>query len=155
MDTKDKYKIFINNIIFCFVCLALFLAAGLVNNSGNRNFFIAVPYAFLFLPIVYLIIGTFSLRNISEKMERVTYDKSIGRMKRSCTGIIFLSSYLCIADFIFIFINKKQINIMQEVVFLCVNIVLFTCIMIHNKYLHKLKKRVIICRHDDGVPVDK
>lgn len=155
MDSKDKYKIFINNVCFCFFYIVLFLAAGLVNNSGSRNFFIAVPYAFLFLPIAYLIIGTFSLRNISEKMERVTYDKSFGRMKRSCMGIIFLSLYLCIADLFLIIINKSYINNMQEIVFLCINIVLFSCAIIHKNYLHKLQKRVIICKHDDGVPIDK
>lgn len=150
-----KKKIFIKNAVFDFLYLLLFILCGLLNNVGNRNFFIVVPYAFLFLPIVYLSIGTFSSLKMKEKMERVTYDGAIGRMYRSCMGILGISLYLCIADIICItmsFMDKKPLSVVHEVVFLFACILMFTCSVIQKKYLQNLKKKVMISEYDNEVP---
>lgn len=155
IDAKEKKRVFISFLLADSLYILFFILSGLLNNDGSRSIFIVVPYVFLFLPIVYLTMGTFSFLNIKEKMERVTYDKALGRMDRSSIGILCISLYLCIADGIFIVLNRTQIALGRENAFLCINIIMLVCIYIQNKYLQKMKKRVMIIRRENGVPTEK
>ncbi len=151
----EKKKIFIKNFIFVLLYFLLIITAGLLDNEGSRNFFIAVPYAFLFLPGVYLSLGTAASLKLDEKMQRSVYDKALGRMYRSCIGIMVISLYLCIADSILIFLNiggKNDFLIVREVVFLFDNIAIFCLSFIQKKYLQNLKKRVMIGKYNNEVP---
>lgn len=155
IKSEEKKKIFIKNAIFSILYLLLFILAGLVNNDGSRSIFVAVPYVFLYLPYVYLVTGTFMTLKISEKMEFAVYDKSLAGTRRSCIGIMFISLYLCLADSVYILINSGQILIVREAVFLCIQILVFFGTVLQNNYLQKLQKKVIICKHDNEVPIGK
>lgn len=155
INRGEKKKIFIKNAVFCILYILLFILAGLVNNDGSRSLFIAVPYAFLYLPYVYLVMGTLSVRGMGERMEFIAYDKSLGRMKRSCTGILVIASYLCIADGIYAAGWGGEISLTHEIAFLCICILAFSGAAFQNAYLQKLRKKVIICRHDNEVPIGK
>lgn len=151
----EKKKIFIKNAMFCVLYILLFILAGLVNNDGSRSLLIAVPYAFLYIPYVYLVMGTFSSLQMSEKMEFVGYDRSLGRMKRSCMGILSILLYLCIADAVYITGWGGKIALAHEIVFLFICILAFFGTAVQNAYLQKMRKKVIICRHDNEVPIGK
>lgn len=147
IESIGKNKIFIKNLFFLIAYFLLFILSGLLNNVGSRNFFIALPYVFLFLPIAYLSMGTFSVLRMEEKMERVVYDKSLGRMYRSCIGIVGISLYLWIADAICFFMHFRrgtELIILDEAVFLFGFIAIFCTSIFHKKYLQNLKKKVMI-----------
>lgn len=155
MDVDKKKKIFIKNAAFAILYFLLIFLSGLLNNDGSRNFFIAIPYAFLFLPAVYLLISTFSVLKMEQKMERVVYDKALGRMYRSCIGIMVISLYLCITDSVFLLTNvnkERQLQIVREVVFLFANIGILCFSFLQKKYLQNLKKKVMICKYNNEVP---
>ncbi len=151
----EKKKIFIKNSVFVLLYFLLIITAGMLDNEGSRNFFIAVPYVFLFLPAVYLSLGTVASLKLNEKMERPVYDRALGRMYRNCIGIMSVSLYLCMADSIFIFLRFRggeDFLVVREVVFLFENIAIFCLSFIQKKYLQNLKKGVMIGEYNSEVP---
>lgn len=157
LENGDKKELFIKSLIFAVLYLLLIILAGLVNNAGSRKLYIAVPYAFLFFPYAYLTMGTFSIRMLSPQMEKVCYDRSIGRMFRSCAGLLGLSFYLIVADIICLLLSggEETLHAKAEAVFLCACIAVFAIASVQICGLHKCKKKVMILKHNEEVPIGK
>lgn len=152
-----KRRIVLKNFLFCILYLLLIILAGLVNNIGSRNPFIALPYAFLFLPYAYMVMGSFSSLQLKERMERPAYDRSVGRIFRSCVGILCISLYLVPADIILLFLTeeKKTVRAVDEAVFLCACAAVLAVSFLQMCDLQKWKKKVMLWKHEEEVPIGK
>ena len=105
--TKEKTarKVFFISAVFF---MALHFAAGLLNTPSSRVFYVVLPYAILFFPGIYFVMGAFTFNRAPEKMEFPTYEKSIVRIRRSLRGMIWGLGYLMIAETIFMVIRMAQ-----------------------------------------------
>ena len=105
--TKEKTarKVFFISAVFF---MALHFAAGLLNTPSSRVFYVVLPYAILFFPGIYFVMGAFTFNRAPEKMEFPTYENSIVRIRRSLRGMIWGLGYLMIAETIFMVIRMAQ-----------------------------------------------
>lgn len=145
---QDKYKIVTVHLIFTLVQLGLMIFAGLRNNPGSRNFFIAVPYAFLFFPTVYLLMTVSSFLKLAQRMESVVYDKAFGRSSRCLAATILITFYITVVDFVW-FYRLAQAEKSMEFAYLSAMLLLFIFSWAHRKYLQSWKKKVIICKKEN------
>ena len=64
-DQKKKHKMALVNLCFCFLFIALQIAAGLVNQASSRTAWIFYPYIVLFLPVAYFAFGAVTFVGLS------------------------------------------------------------------------------------------
>lgn len=107
------------------IMVMFFILGGLINNDASWEFYVMLPYICLFLPIAYLIMGLVGVMKIPHKMENATYDQSIARVVKTSKIVKWISSYVVIADVLFMLINRQSIAWLREIVFLCIVAVIF------------------------------
>lgn len=148
----EKNKILIHHFIFLLCIISLLLLGGLLNNRGSRSFFLMVPYAFLFLPAVYLAMGIFYFRQVESRMELAAYDKSIARMIRCYRGLFYLSLYLCAGDALFLIQGGAGEELVPEIVFLFICFLLFVISLKQGMGMKHLAQRVVIQKKQGESP---
>ena len=105
---------------FMIAVLLVYAASLMLNNAGNRIFWILLPYMVMIFPVSYGIMGGISLvrfcqkKNRGEKsqvvipeehtehMTRAEYEKGIRRTVRCSMTVVGLSLFTCFANLIFI-----------------------------------------------------
>lgn len=141
-ETKNTRKI---QLIYTIIISCFFISGGFLNNDGSRAFYIILPYVTMFIIIAYLIMGLIGLKNLSAKMEYAIYDKSILRINRTAKGIKWISSYLVIADIIFMISSRNTVNWKIELLFLFINAMIF----IQGYLLEQENKKVMNKIHSE------
>lgn len=140
-DYKKTKKI---QSFFVLLIVAFYILGGLVNNDGSWEFYVMLPYVCLFLPIAYLIMGFIGIINMPSIMERATYDQSVDRMVKTSKIVKWISSYVLIADLLFMLINIQNIAWIREIVFLCIVFVLFIQAFMLNVECQNLASKINI-----------
>lgn len=129
-----------NFLISAAVFLMLHFMAGFLNTSSSRVFYVTLPYAILFFPGVYFIMGAFRFWRTGQKLEIPTYEKSIVRMRRSINGLLWGLGYLIIAEIIFQVNGLYQKELAREE-FLWEMVFLIIC-AVNMVQIFKNKKRM-------------
>lgn len=137
LDEAKKKKANLMNVLFGMSMLLLTIAAGLMNADSSRTAWIVFPYLFLFLPCAYMLFGAHSFWGAKIRMEKVVYDTTITRMRRSCWGVIILSAVNSILDIVYIFLNFSDMNKIREFSYLVCMAVLLAVGIAFGKYFDK------------------
>ncbi len=123
-------------LLLTVVLAVIWVAAGLLNNSGSRFGLTVIPYAMGFIPVFYLICGVLSAcSGRAEKQERYQYDMSYRRIGRSINGVLTAAAITVAGDMIFILFHYKSIDLVLEGIFLtCVTAAAATAAQIKRVY---------------------
>jgi hypothetical protein len=76
------------NFLLLAVIVGLHLGAGFLNNHGMRQFYIILPYAFAFLPMIYLGASVFRLPGEIRPYRREEVELSFNRIRSSRIGLL-------------------------------------------------------------------
>lgn len=112
------------SMLISIIIIALFIFAGIINPDSSRTFWIVFPYIFLILPIGFNFLGCFYLNSLEMTFDSVAYNQSIGRIRHSSEGIIVLSLINIVLDIIFIITKLNSINILMELCYLFILILI-------------------------------
>ncbi len=74
-DTMKKRRR--NLLLLCIAGLVSFFAAGFFDTGATREFYVALPYVFAFLPWCLCLLGLYHLFGVSAQMTRKEVDQSI------------------------------------------------------------------------------
>jgi hypothetical protein len=132
-----KNKLYLFTLALC--SGAVLIAVGLLNTSGSKIFYVALPYVGMFLPAVFSLLGIVRLITEGNRLEFVAYDKSRNRMYRSSITQIILSSLTIIGDICYFSIKENIMNQQREIIFL-IGII---CVLLFNILLFIILKKVI------------
>jgi hypothetical protein len=131
-----RFKLYFLTLALCSGATAI--GIGFLNNPGSRIFYVALPYASLFLPVMYSILGALGFITKGNKLEQAAYDKTRKRIYRSTVWQIILSSAAFAGDLIFIIIKKDRDIFLREAAFAgCLLLIL-----VLNIIFIKLQKKV-------------
>ncbi len=127
---------------------ALHAAAGFLNTASSRIFYVTLPYAILFFPGLYFIMGAFRFCHAGEKMELPAYEKSIVRMRRSVRGLLFGLGYLIAAELFFQGngLYRQELTkqeLLWEIVFLIICAVNMAQIFENKKRMDRIETTVL------------
>ncbi|MFT4143977.1 MAG: hypothetical protein QM644_05925 [Mobilitalea sp.] len=143
-DKAELYKYKLICLILIIVNFGVLIGLGFLKTSVSRIFYITIPYICLFLPAFYCLIGAIRLVTSSDKMEHVTYDRSLNRIVKSVTGQIFLCCVTIIGTIYFFAADKnlegKQSNIiffLGVVTVFILNVIIF---FVRRKIVYKVEK---------------
>lgn len=137
--TQENYQKFRNIVLATAVIHSiLYLIAGLLNNDGSRCFYVLISYVGMLLPTIYFWTAVFGMKRLPEKMEFVTYDKTICRLKRTSTAILVMAVLTILGDGIFIVQKAGSIQIEKELFFLILNIVIGVFISVYINYQSRI-----------------
>jgi hypothetical protein len=107
------------------------IGAGLLNTSGSRVLYVAMPYVCLFFPVVFNVIGAVVLMSAGSKLEFAAYDKSINRIHKSSIGQLVISGITATGDICYLLFGSHTDQMRREMVFLiCMVIVLLISILL-------------------------
>ncbi len=113
----------------------IYAASLMLNNAGNRIFWILLPYMVMIFPVSYGIMGGISLvrfcqkKNRGEKsqvvipeehtehMTRAEYEKGIRRTVRCSMTVVGLSLFTCFANLIFMVQGKGKQSLGADLLF--------------------------------------
>jgi hypothetical protein len=118
MDQKRKQQTGRVNLGVSAAFFALEVAAGLINPDSSRTVWIVLPYFFLFLPMGFLASGALAYLRAPLRMERVAYEHSLVRLRRSCIAVMVLAGVNLLLDAVFLAMHASQIHIGREVLYL-------------------------------------
>ena len=140
-DGKEKRKEALINLGFCFLFIALLVAAGLVNQSSSRTAWIFYPYIVLFLPAVYFAFGACAFASLvflrkSGSLSRKEWEKSLVRCKHSGGALLVLSGINALLDIVFIVLHRND-GIMRDIVYLGVLLVLVVCSVLYGVFFDR------------------
>jgi hypothetical protein len=126
LSKKKTYSLLLS------VCCVMILAGvGLLNTSGSRVFYIAVPYACMFLPSVFCMMGAVRSIRSGDRLEYAAYDKSIKRIFRSTVGSVIINVIVVIGDFRFLFSGLNSSEMRSEIIFLAGMFLLLLLSILH------------------------
>ena len=97
---------------------ATMLGVGLLNTSGSRVIYVALPYVCLFIPTFFCLMGVLRFMVVGNKLEYATYDKSRNRIRRSTIGQIILSSVVALGDICYLLLSDNIEKLLRELFFL-------------------------------------
>jgi hypothetical protein len=101
------YKLYLFALAIC--SSAIVIGAGVINNSGSRMAYVALPYVLLYLPTVFILMSVIVFALSGKKLEQAAYDKIKIRMYRSTIWNIALSSIACIGNIVFtLYMSEKM-----------------------------------------------
>lgn len=129
---------------YCFLLVAaitgLHVAAGFLNNPGMYQFYIALPYVLIYLPLFYLAAGTYRIPKEKRKYRREEVEMSFGHMKTASKALLILFGIGVIGEIIFLLVFSARENFLVEILFLAAEI--FATLAV--TYLIKLHQPVIV-----------
>lgn len=108
-DEKTKGKVAAINFFFCVLMLLIQIAEGFVNQSSSRTYWVFFPYVFVFLPLAYLLAGSVSFFGMPVALSRKQWEKSLGRMKRSCIGVMIVDGISAVAELVYLIVYRTTL----------------------------------------------
>lgn len=120
LDFSKRKKLITNvaSIGFSALLFMLQLAAGMVNQTSSRTFWIVYPYIFTFLPVAYFFVGAVGYCMSPVKMQKAHYETGIMRMKRSCIGSMVMNGISIALDIVFIITRGASAEIKGEIIYI-------------------------------------
>ena len=117
LSTADfkRFKFYYFTLTLCSGATAM--GVGFLNNPGSRIAYVALPYVSIFLPIVFMVMGTIGFIYSSNKLEQAAYDKTKTRIHRSTIWQIVLSSLAGIGNIIYTLIKGSVDDLLKNWVF--------------------------------------
>lgn len=110
-----RHKLYYIALALC--SSATVIGLGFINNPGSRIAYVALPYVSLFLPMVYMIMGTIGFIYSGEKLEQATYDKTKVRIYRSTIWQMALSSLSAIGNIVFTLLKGSSDSLLKNWIF--------------------------------------
>ncbi len=144
-DKKKKRKGALINLCFCFLFIALLVAAGLVNQSSSRTAWIFYPYIVLFLPAAYFAFGACAFASLSlaaetgqgrDSLSRKEWEKSLARCKHSGGALLVLSGINALLEIVFIVLHRND-GIMRDFVYLGVLLCIILVCVLYGIYFDR------------------
>lgn len=117
-DRRQKRKTNLINAAFTAVMAVLLVLDGMVNQDSSRTFWVVYPYIFIYLPLLFLLLGVVSYMDCGTRIQVDQYDKSIRRIRRSVWGVIVLSAIAAVCDVVFLVLYHDGIQLGREVIYL-------------------------------------
>lgn len=88
--------------------VVLHITGGYLNNRGMYQFYISLPYVFMYLPLFYLTWGIFLLPKEKRRYRREEVELSFDRMKTSSKYILVLLGIGVFGEIIFLLFSSAQ-----------------------------------------------
>lgn len=117
-DEKKKKRTSLIQFGFFAGFAVVLVLTGMVNQPSSRTFWVVYPYLFLYLPVLYLLMGTISYLDCGLRVQMDVYDKSIRRIRHSVWGIIIMAGFASVCDLVYLFLYHGQIELLRELVYL-------------------------------------
>jgi hypothetical protein len=111
-----KKKIYCLTLALC-SDIAL-IGVGILNTSGSRVFYVALPYVCLFFPVVFCFMGAVRFITSGDRLEYAAYDRSVNRLRKSAVGQVILSGMAVAGDLCYLFFGKDREEILKEIIYL-------------------------------------
>lgn len=92
--------------------------AGMVNPDSSRTFYVVYPYLFVYLPLLFLLLGIVSYMGCGLRLQVDMYDKSIRRIRRSQWGVILMAALAAACDVAYLILNRGQVRLGRELLYL-------------------------------------
>lgn len=114
-----EYKIFRRWSYILLGALILFhISSGLTANPGMYQFFVAVPYAVVFISLTFLGFGIIGLPNNLEKIQRDSMERSFKRIKTSSIVLLIIFALIMLGELLFMILNPSLPHLKNEILFI-------------------------------------
>lgn len=131
----------------------LFIASALPDPSGLRQFYIAMPYVFLFLPYLYSAIAAFSMVPVKDTMDEVKYSDIVLRTEKSAMGIRVLLIMSLIGQLIYFVAGRGSYQLWQEIYLLVFNVLSLLVNEARFRYILIVKERLTYRKQEESIDV--
>lgn len=114
-----EFKIFKRWSYILLGALILFhISSGFIANPGMYQFFVAVPYAVVFIPLTLLGFGIVGLPNNLEKIQRDIMEHSFRRIKTSSIVLLVIFALITFGELVFMILNPSLPHLKNEILFI-------------------------------------
>lgn len=132
-----KKKLYHLTLVLC--SSATVMGVGLINTSGSRVAYVALPYVLLFLPVALSLIGAIRFAVSGDRLGYEAYDKTKNRIHRSAIGQVVLSGLTILVDLSYVFFGGRVEYLHKEIIFMMgISLILLLAVL-----LIKIQKKVI------------
>jgi len=112
-----------NSLILAVTIIALHLGGGFVGNQGMYQFYVSLPYVFVFLPLYFVISSVLRIPREKRKYHRDEVGLSYKRMKNVSLALIILLSVVVIGEIVFLLIRDQAVENQSEIQFLGLEVI--------------------------------
>lgn len=131
-----KKKLYHFTLVLC--SGATVMGVGLLDTSGSRVVYVALPYVLLLFPVALSLIGVIRFATSGNRLNYEAYDKTKNRIHRSAIGQVGLSLLTIAGDLCYLFFGRVE-YLHKEIIFMMgIILTLFFGIL-----LYKIQKKVI------------
>lgn len=123
LDGAGVRKFRWQNLLLLAVTVGLHFGAGFLDNQGMRQFYIILPYAFAFLPMIYLGAGVFRLPGEVRPFRREEVELSFNRMRSSRIGLIIFLGLGALGEAGFFLFTSALEQPALEILFLALELI--------------------------------
>ena len=99
------------------------IGGGLINTQGMYQFYISLPYVFVFFPLLYLTESVFRLPKEKRKFRREEIGRSYEQLKTTSIITISFLAFTILGEILFIIFSPEKIYIGLELLFLVLEII--------------------------------
>jgi len=118
LDEKQIITFQRNSLLLATAIIALHLGGGFVGNQGMYQFYVSLPYVFVFLPLYFVISSVLRIPREKRKYHRDEVGLSYKRMKNASLVLIILLGVVVIGEFVFILVQGQVARNQSEISFL-------------------------------------
>jgi hypothetical protein len=109
-------------LLFLVLILGLHIGAGFIGNQGMYQFYVALPYVFVFLPLYYFASGILRLPKVKRPYRRDEVELTFERIKKANRFLFGLLCLVMVGELVFlVWFSKGGQN--QELIFLALEAV--------------------------------
>jgi hypothetical protein len=109
-------------LLLLVVSAALHIAGGFIGNQGMYQFYIALPYAIAFFPLLHLAMGIVSLPKEKKKYRRDEIGTSFERMKTASIILLILLGFGAAGETLFLLFHSAIGEWQLEYLYLAVEV---------------------------------
>lgn len=136
-DKKQKKKTIIENFLYVIAILALQILSGCINPDSSRTAWIVFPYFFIFIPIGYMFMGAVEYIRTPLKMQKVQFERSIERMRRSGIGIIIFTVISMVLDIVFMILHASNMNVLREILYFSLHLAIIAVVLLFSRFYNR------------------
>lgn len=137
-DVNTFRKVGIQTILSIILSITFFIIGALPDPQGLRQFYIAIPYVCIFMPLAYSGLGAGTMLVTKDMMTEVEYADSFDRVIKSALGIRVILAIVEVAEIIFTILSYKNCEIENETFFFASSVVLIVLNEWRLRYINKV-----------------
>lgn len=118
LDDEGLQKYKRNCIVLVAAIALLHIAAGFINNRGMFQFYIALPYAVAFFPLLYLAAAVLRIPRWKPQYRRDEIGLSFDRTKKSSIIFLIILVSSVLGEIYYLLVGSSEFQFMQEMLFL-------------------------------------